>query len=172
MNEAIVLEGLHKSSSKIHLDVNSISDVHGSSGLPNDGEFVNFLKALEAFAEPGHGQYNIFTILESDYDWTSYDGIINEIRPCTRNQLLVLDKPLSLDRAQAFQNKFVDELLKPMPDPVFGLGGELPIRFTLLAIDNATIDADGFRKDFENFKSLADTLHSFLPIRAVFQVSI
>lgn len=104
-------------------------------------------------------------------DWTDYAGTINDLNRCSRNQLVVLDRPDNLDRLQAFQNKIAAELSASMPDPIFGLDMELPVRFTLLSIGDTPVQSEAFKKDFDaNMKPIIEQLRTVFPVKITFQV--
>jgi hypothetical protein len=104
-------------------------------------------------------------------DWTNYTGAVNDVNKCSRNQLIVLDRPENLERLQAFQDMLAVELSLPMADPVFGLEMELPLRFTLLSIGNAPVITDVFKQEFEaNLSPLVEQLRAVFPVKITFQV--
>lgn len=123
--------------------------------------------------EPELGVYNVYVVDQAAMDWTDYTGAVNDLNKCSRNQLVVLDRPENLERLQAFQNKLAAELSLSIADPVFGLDMELPLRFTLLSIDNTPVMTDAFKLEFEaNLSPLIEQLRTVFPVKITFQVSL
>lgn len=171
MHDGIQFKGLQRTFSRIDLGYDSIDEHPEAQHLPASGSFTKFLEVFKTVQEPEIGIYNIYVIEQNTMDWTDYTGMINDLNKCSRNQLVVLDRPDNLDMLQSFQNKIAAELSLSMPDPIFGLDMELPVRFTLLSIGDTPVQSEAFKKDFEeNMRPIIEQLRTVFPVKITFQV--
>lgn len=171
VHDGISFKGLQRGFSRIKFGYDSLDEHPDANLLPTSGPFTKFMDHFKELQEPELGVYNVYVVDQAAMEWSDYTGTINDLNKCSRNQLIVLDRSDNLDRLQAFQNKLAAELSALMPDPIFGLDMELPIRFTLLSIGDTPVQSEAFRKDFEaSLRPIIDQLRAIFPVKVVFQV--
>lgn len=167
------LDQLHKHSSKIAVELEAPRDIAGADMLPHLGPVRILFDELQQMPQPEAGNYNIFVIRENDYEWNDrLAPLASTVDRCSRNQVLVIkDEATALAQVQHFHNLLVDELTRGLVDPVFGLDSKVLVRFTLLAVEDAPVEAEAFRNDYEQaFEPVKAALSSILPIQTIFQV--